>query len=283
MLSPRFADGSATEVLTITPLTLTPPALTPQAFTPKILCIAQHAEDFFAGILAESTTIANRAEDGLALLCTQDFDVVLAMLPLSDCACPFSLLAELQQAQPGTPIVLRAPQASATEVVRLLRLGAFHVYAGGDVTSLLYFAANSKWADESSAVPIESDANRLLLIGESRPMRQVAQQIHLVAPRRATVLITGETGTGKELAARSIHASSERNRFPLVAVNCSALPEALLEAELFGHVKGAFTGAIGHRIWLAPTIRLRNSELRWRSPTKRPASVLTKAWSAASL
>jgi DNA-binding NtrC family response regulator len=250
--APQSADGrsvaSPSEVITITPLTLTSPGLTPEAFTPKILCIAQYPEDFSAGILSESTTIANRAEDGLALLGTQDFDVVLAMLPLSDCTCPFSLLAELQQAQPGTPIVLRAPQASATEVVRLLHLGAFHVYSDGDVTSLLYFAANSKWANESSATPIEPDDARLLLIGESRPMRQVAQQIRLVAPRRATVLITGETGTGKELAARSIHASSGRTRFPLVAVNCSALPEALLEAELFGHVKGAFTGAIGHRI-----------------------------------
>ncbi len=79
-------------------------------------------------------------------------------------------------------------------------------------------------------------------------MQQIAQQIRLVAPRRSTVLITGETGTGKELVARSIHAASGRNRSSLVAVNCSALPEALLEAELFGHVKGAFTGAVGHRI-----------------------------------
>ena len=79
-------------------------------------------------------------------------------------------------------------------------------------------------------------------------MQQIAQQIRLVAPRRSTVLITGETGTGKELVARSIHAASGRSRSSLVAVNCSALPEALLEAELFGHVKGAFTGAVGHRV-----------------------------------
>jgi DNA-binding NtrC family response regulator len=168
-------------------------------------------------------------------------------LPLPDSPCPVSLLEELQHAQPGTPIVLRAPGASSTEVVRLLRLGAFHVYAQGDVISLLYCAASSKWAQEASAAPLESDAGHLL-IGDSRPMQQIAQQIRLVAPRRATVLITGETGTGKELAARSIHASSGRQRFSLVAVNCSALPEALLEAELFGHVKGAFTGAVSQRI-----------------------------------
>jgi transcriptional regulator with GAF, ATPase, and Fis domain len=102
-------------------------------------------------------------------------------------------------------------------------------------------------------VPVESQSGPggrhlpRFLIGDSRPMQQIGQQIRLVAPRRSTVLITGETGTGKELVARSIHAASGRNQ-SLVAVNCSALPEALLEAELFGHVKGAFTGAVGHRI-----------------------------------
>jgi len=169
-------------------------------------------------------------------------------LPLPDCAYATALLGQLQHAQPGTPIVLRAPQASPAQVVRLLRLGAFHVYQNGDATSLLYLAAQSKWSREAAGAPSEeSDAGRFL-IGESAPMRQIGQQILLVAPRRATVLITGESGTGKELAARSIHASSKRNRFSLVAVNCAALPEALLEAELFGHVKGAFTGAVNKRI-----------------------------------
>jgi transcriptional regulator with GAF, ATPase, and Fis domain len=135
-------------------------------------------------------------------------------------------------------------------VVRLLRLGAFHVYAQGDASSLLFLAANSKWAQEARPIPADSESAHWsrFLIGDSRPMQQVAQQIRLVAPRRSTVLISGETGTGKELLARSIHAASGRNRSSLVAVNCSALPEALLEAELFGHVKGAFTGAIGQRI-----------------------------------
>jgi DNA-binding NtrC family response regulator len=222
--------------------------ITPLSPTLKVLCIAEQPEKFSFGILSASTTAANRMEDGLELLRGQDFDVVLVALPLPDCVCTIALLEELQQAQPGTPIILRDPQASATQVVRLLRLGAFHVYTHGDASSLLYFAANSKWAREASAAPIESGGGRRLLIGDSRPMRQVAEQIRLVGPRRATVLITGETGTGKELAARSIHASSGRDRFSLVAVNCSALPEALLEAELFGHVKGAFTGAVSRRI-----------------------------------
>jgi transcriptional regulator with GAF, ATPase, and Fis domain len=111
-------------------------------------------------------------------------------------------------------------------------------------------AANTKHAAEYSAEGMEHDAEpwRHLLIGASRPMQQVAQCVRLVAPRRSTVLITGETGTGKEIVARSIHAASNRRHLPMVSVNCSALPEALLEAELFGHVKGAFTGAMNHRV-----------------------------------
>jgi transcriptional regulator with GAF, ATPase, and Fis domain len=110
-------------------------------------------------------------------------------------------------------------------------------------------AANSKWAAQGSASePDRREPWRRNLIGESRPMQQIVERIRLVAPRRSTVLITGETGTGKEIVARSIHAASNRNHLPMVSVNCSALPETLLEAELFGHVKGAFTGATNHRI-----------------------------------
>lgn len=88
---------------------------------------------------------------------------------------------------------------------------------------------------------------RNMLIGDSAAMRQVAERIELVAPRRCTLLISGETGTGKEVAARCVHLAGHRASHPWVAVNCSALPEHLLEAELFGHVKGAFTGAISSR------------------------------------
>ena len=79
-------------------------------------------------------------------------------------------------------------------------------------------------------------------------MEQIAELIRLVAPRRCTVLISGETGTGKEVAARAIHMASPRANLPMVSVNCGAIPESLLEAELFGHVRGAFTGAQNLRI-----------------------------------
>ena len=91
----------------------------------------------------------------------------------------------------------------------------------------------------------ESWAN--LLIGESRPMQDLNSMIRLIGPRQATVLIQGETGTGKELVARAIHLASQRMGSDLVAVNCAAIPENLVEAELFGHAKGAFTGAANAR------------------------------------
>jgi transcriptional regulator with GAF, ATPase, and Fis domain len=85
------------------------------------------------------------------------------------------------------------------------------------------------------------------MVGKSTPMRALYQLIDTVAPTTATVLITGETGTGKEMVARAIHQSSIRRQHKYVAINCSAIPEPLLEAELFGHVRGAFTGAVASR------------------------------------
>src|SRR5574339_236618 len=85
------------------------------------------------------------------------------------------------------------------------------------------------------------------MVGKSAPMRALFQLIETVAPTSATILITGETGTGKEMVARAIHQTSPRQRQRFVAMNVSAIPETLLDAELFGHVKGAFTGAVGTR------------------------------------
>ena len=85
------------------------------------------------------------------------------------------------------------------------------------------------------------------IVGKSRPMERLFQLLETVAPTNSTILITGETGTGKEVVARAIHHNSPRKAHRFVALNCSAIPETLLEAELFGHVRGAFTGAVGNR------------------------------------
>src|SRR5580700_4457912 len=222
--------------------------LTP-ILTPRVLWISDHADEIVDSVRL-SLAFVKSASDGLDLLRNQDCDAILVRLPVPDRASAAGLLEELQHAQPGTPVVIYAPHSRSTEIVGLLRLGAFHVFEHGDATSLLYMAANTKLAAEYAAEPVDREAEpwRHLLIGESRPLEQIAQCIRLVAPRRSTVLILGETGTGKEIVARSIHAASNRGHLPMISVNCSALPEALLEAELFGHVKGAFTGATSHRI-----------------------------------
>jgi len=157
------------------------------------------------------------------------------------------LLEELVQASRGTPIVICDQAASIADAVRYIRLGAHDVIsAGSDATAIIDAAAEfhrSQRAADSSNEPW-----RKHIVGSSKAIMRTIEIIRLVGSRRSTILITGETGTGKEMVARAIHLSSPRAQQPIVAVNCNALPENLLEAELFGHVKGAFTGAIQHRV-----------------------------------
>jgi len=157
------------------------------------------------------------------------------------------LLEELVQINRNVPIVICDEAASVSDAVRYLRLGAHDVVsAGSDGASIIEAAAEfhrSQRAADSSNEPW-----RRHLVGSSRAIMRTIEIIRLVGSRRSSVLITGETGTGKEMVARAIHLASPRAQQPIVTVNCNALPENLLEAELFGHVKGAFTGAIQHRV-----------------------------------
>jgi transcriptional regulator with GAF, ATPase, and Fis domain len=127
----------------------------------------------------------------------------------------------------------------------LTKLGASDVWSGqvtgSQIVEDLHSAAQLKNTTRESASAREGWCDGL--VGESDPMRRVFDVIRLVASRRSTVLITGETGTGKEVVARAIQAAGGRDRLPFVAVNCAAIPENLIESELFGHSKGAFTGA----------------------------------------
>jgi DNA-binding NtrC family response regulator len=157
------------------------------------------------------------------------------------------LLEELVQTSRGTPIVICDQAASIADAVRYIRLGAHDVVsAGSDAATIIEAAAEfhrSQRAADSSNEPW-----RKHIVGSSKAIMRTLEIIRLVGARRSTILITGETGTGKEMVARAIHLASPRAQQPIVAVNCNALPENLLEAELFGHVKGAFTGAIQHRV-----------------------------------
>jgi transcriptional regulator with GAF, ATPase, and Fis domain len=101
----------------------------------------------------------------------------------------------------------------------------------------------SAWVDSSPASRFGQHFQRFGIVGQSRAIRDVLRTIELVAASRSTVLITGETGTGKELVARAVHTQSGQRHMPFITVNCAAIPETLLESELFGHVRGAFTGA----------------------------------------
>jgi DNA-binding NtrC family response regulator len=150
------------------------------------------------------------------------------------------------------PLIVYEPDGIVTRGAALMELGAFqyicHPTPVEELGEVLQQAMNRR-AVEAPAVA-RPCGWRNLLVGSSEPMREVVEVIGLVGQRRSTVLITGETGTGKEVAARAIHQASNRSATRMVAINCAALPDHLLEAELFGHTKGAFTGAVNARVGL---------------------------------
>jgi DNA-binding NtrC family response regulator len=180
-------------------------------------------------------------------------DCIFAEFPFADWT-PEEWLEEAQRVCSFTPVLLRDRRGSLDDAVRLTKLGAYHFFGGdagvADLARIFEEAVEHKRTRELAlfGAALSEEPWKRFLVGESRPIRDIAQIVRLVGPRRSTVLITGETGTGKEMVARAVHMASGRAHLPMVAVNCSALPEALLEAELFGHVKGAFTGAVNHRV-----------------------------------
>ncbi len=180
------------------------------------------------------------------------YDVVVGESPLPGWT-DQEWLEEVRRGAPNAPVIVRCPSGSSDDAVRLVKLGAYYYlgpeHTAEDAARVIEEAFRHRRAHELAVnnSTAEGEPWKRILVGESRAMKNIHQVIRMVAPRRSTVLITGETGTGKEMVARAIHMASGRGHLPLVAMNCNAIPAALLEAELFGHVKGAFTGAISHR------------------------------------
>ena len=191
--------------------------------------------------------------DALERLRGSEFGLVVANLPLPDWSAP-DLLEQIQRVRSEIPVIIRTPDSTLSEAARFIKLGAYSCIDTGEspvtLTLILEEAAEYRKSRElaSLASALQDEPWRKFLVGESGAMRNIARLVRLIGPRRSTVLLSGETGTGKEMVARAIHAAGNRSHLAMVAVSCSALPENLLEAELFGHVRGAFTGAINQRI-----------------------------------
>jgi two-component system nitrogen regulation response regulator NtrX len=190
-------------------------------------------------------------EECLGRLKEGPVDVVLldVWLPKMD---GIETLERLRHAGPGPMVVMISGHASIETAVRATKLGAFDFIEKPlsleTVTRTVKKAVDFLRLEEENRRLREQLGGHYRVIGESVPMKALRQQIALAAPTNGRVLIYGESGTGKELVARALHAGSLRNAEPFVEVNCAAIPEELIESELFGHVKGSFTGATENKI-----------------------------------
>jgi two-component system, NtrC family, nitrogen regulation response regulator NtrX len=189
--------------------------------------------------------------EGLKLASIEKYDIVLCdiKMPKMD---GIEVLEKLLEQSPDTPVVMISGHGTIETAVEAIKKGAYDFIAKPlDLNRMLITLRNAM--DKSSLVHETKSLRRKInksaeMVGESEPIRKIKEMISRVAPTDARVLITGENGTGKELVARWIHEQSNRNQLPLIEVNCAAIPSELIESELFGHEKGAFTSAIKQRI-----------------------------------
>ncbi len=197
-------------------------------------------------------TLCTRGDEGLRRATNDECDVVLTDLRLPGMG-GLELLRQLHAAQPRLPIVLMTAHGTIETAIEATKLGAYDYlqkpFEMPELIGLLHRAADaSRLMREPVALAAESPSAHTALVGASRAMQDVCKEIGRVAAKPVTVLIRGETGTGKELIARAIYQHSARAKAPFIAINCAAVPENLLESELFGHERGAFTGADQRRI-----------------------------------
>ncbi|MXN90067.1 response regulator [Flavobacterium sp. Sd200] len=224
---------------------------------PKILVIEDEAaiRRVLGKILREEsdTYSVDEAEDGvqgLEKIKTDDYDLVLCdiKMPKMD---GVEVLEAVKKLKPEIPVIMISGHGDLETAINTMRLGAFdYISKPPDLNRLLNTVRN---ALDRKVLVVE---NKMLkkkvsksyeMVGDSEPINHIKQIIEKVAPTDARVLITGPNGTGKELVAHWLHEKSERAAAPFIEVNCAAIPSELIESELFGHVKGAFTSAVKDR------------------------------------
>lgn len=192
-------------------------------------------------------SVAHNGRQALEQVRTQPFDLILSDVRMAEMD-GIAALKAIKSYNPAIPILIMTAYSNVESAVEAIKAGAYdYLTKPLDFDTLQLTLARA--LEHTSLKSENQDLKQRLrfdqqnFIGRSEPMRKLLEMIAMIAPSEATVLISGESGTGKELIARAVHANSLRKERPLVSINCAALSESLLESELFGHEKGAFTGA----------------------------------------
>ncbi|MBI5434928.1 MAG: sigma-54-dependent Fis family transcriptional regulator [Planctomycetes bacterium] len=214
-----------------------------------------HAEAVADGLEIDGyeCAIEHSGERGIGRASEQSFEAILTDLVMRDRS-GLDVLKEARRLQPDSAVIMITGHGSVENAVDAMRLGASD-YLLKPVNIAELRTRLERAIDTTRLRRANLELRRQLdkrfgfegILGSSREMQRVFDMLRQVSPTNATVLILGESGTGKELVARALHENSPRKDARFVAVNCAALSEGLIESELFGHVKGAFTGAIGHK------------------------------------
>ena len=190
-----------------------------------------------------SVVTAESGPEALRVLGREKVDLVISDLRMDEMD-GLQLFSEIQKGQPGMPVIILTAHGSIPDAVAATQQGVFSFLTKPVDKDALYQAIDEALEQRS---PATDEAWRQAIVTRSPLMLRLLEQAGMVAQSDVSVLINGQSGTGKEIVAQAIHNASPRHDKPFVAINCGALPEQLLESELFGHARGAFTGAVSNR------------------------------------